>query len=139
MDRKTQRTTEAAGLTPGEFTASPAPTVYYDGACPLCRAEIGLYRRQGAEARFIDLSKGEGAPEEVGCAAALKRFHVRREDGVLVSGAAAFAALWKATPGWRLLGRIAAVPPFVWIGEALYRLFLIVRPAIQGLVRRAAR
>lgn len=66
------------------------------------------------------------------------RFHVRRADGRLVSGAAAFAELWKATPGWRWLGHIAALPPFVWIGEGLYRLFLLIRPSIQKAVRRAS-
>ncbi|MGJ3230960.1 MAG: thiol-disulfide oxidoreductase DCC family protein [Oceanicaulis sp.] len=112
--------------------------MYFDGGCPLCRAEIGLYRRQGAEAEFVDISKGEGAPPEVGCDTALKRFHVRRADGRLLSGAAAFAELWKATPGWRWLGRIGGLPPFVWIGEGLYRLFLLVRPAIQNLARARA-
>ncbi|MEQ8406548.1 MAG: DUF393 domain-containing protein [Oceanicaulis sp.] len=134
MDQKTQTATEQMQLTQGEAR----PQVYFDGACPLCRAEIGLYQRQGAEAEFIDISRGEGAPEEVGCDAALKRFHVRRSDARLLSGAAAFAELWKATPGWRWLGRIGAVPPFVWIGEGLYRAFLVIRPAIQNVARKRA-
>ena len=67
----------------------------------------------------------------------MKRFHVRRSDGRLVSGAAAFAELWKATPGWRWLGHVAALPPLVWIAEGAYRLFLLVRPAVQRAVRRA--
>jgi len=114
--------------------------VYFDGACPLCRAEISLYQKLGSEADFIDISKGENATPEVGCAAALKRFHVRRADGRLLSGAAAFAELWKATPGlWRPLGHVAALPPFVWIGEGLYRAFLVIRPSIQGWVRARAR
>lgn len=134
MHAETQKTTEPAQLTGGEG----APVVYFDGGCPLCRAEIGLYRRQGAEAEFVDVSQGDGAPQEVGCEAALKRFHVRRPDGTLVSGMAAFAELWKATPGWRLAGRVAARRPFVWIGEGAYRAFLVIRPAIQKAVRKRA-
>jgi len=134
MEPETQKTTEPVQLTEPD----PAPVVYFDGGCPLCRAEIGLYRRQGAHAQFVDISDGENAPDEVGCDAALKRFHVRRADGALVSGMAAFAELWKSTPGWRWAGRIAALPPFVWIGEGLYRAFLLVRPAIQKLVRARA-
>ena len=121
-----------------DIAQAPACEVYFDGDCPLCRAEIGLYQRQGAQASFTDVSTGAGAPPEITQDAALKRFHVRRADGVLVSGAAAFAELWKATPGWRWLGHIAALPPFVWIGEGLYRAFLVIRPALQGLARRRA-
>jgi len=130
MEHQTQNTDDAA--TPS------ACEVFFDGDCPLCRAEIGMYQRQGAQARFTDVSTGAGAPPEIGADAAMKRFHVRRADGVLVSGAAAFAELWKATPGWRWLGHIAALPPFVWIGEGLYRAFLVIRPALQGLARRRA-
>lgn len=127
MEHQTQNAEDAAN--------APACEVFFDGDCPLCQAEIGMYQRQRADARFTDVSTGAGAPPEISPQAALKRFHVRRGDGVLVSGAAAFAELWKATPGWRWLGHIAAVPPFVWIGEGLYRAFLVFRPGLQKLAR----
>ncbi len=112
--------------------------MFFDGSCPLCRAEIGLYRKSGSDAQFTDISPEDTAPpQEISKAEAMGRFHVRRSDGRLVSGAAAFAELWKATPGWRWLGHIAALPPFVWIGEGLYRLFLLIRPSMQKAVRRA--
>lgn len=134
MDDEKQKTTESAE------EAAPSCEVYFDGDCPLCRAEIGLYQRGGAQARFTDIAAdGGAAPREVGHEAALKRFHVRRiSDGRLLSGAAAFAELWKSTPGWRWFGHIAALPPFVWIGEGLYRAFLLIRPSIQRAVRRKA-
>ena len=82
-------------------------TVYYDGACPLCRAEIGHYRRcRGAERiAFVDVAP-DGAPlgPDLDRAAARARFHVRDADGRLRSGAAGFARLWSALPGWRWLG-----------------------------------
>ena len=137
MERQKQTSTESAAIGAPDAEGATC-TVYFDGSCPLCQAEISLYRGSGAEARFVDITQDD-APPEIGREAALKRFHLRRADGRLVSGAAAFAELWKATPGWRWLGFIAAVPPFVWIGEGLYRAFLVVRPAIQGVVRRAAR
>ncbi|XBQ16122.1 MAG: DUF393 domain-containing protein [Oceanicaulis sp.] len=139
MDGQTQKTTESPAPEPGAADTAAgregACAVYFDGACPLCRAEIGLYRRSGAEAEFVDLTEN-GPPAEISREQALGRFHVRKPDGTLVSGAAAFAELWKATPGWRTLGRVAALPPFVWIGEGLYRVFLIVRPQIQAVARR---
>ncbi|MEO1038693.1 MAG: DUF393 domain-containing protein [Pseudomonadota bacterium] len=111
-------------------------TVFYDASCPLCRAEIGFYQRRGAEARFVDVSEGLAAPDGVSCRQAMARFHVQDGDGEVRSGAAAFAALWRVTPGWRWLGRIGGVPPFVWIGEGLYRIFLPIRPSLQKLARR---
>ena len=120
-------------------TPARRPTVHHDGSCPLCRAEIGFYRRQGAEADFVDVSEGDGAPEGVSCSDAMKRFHVTEADGTVRSGAAAFAALWRATPGWRWLGKIAGTPPIVWALEGLYRVFLLIRPAFQALARRLAR
>lgn len=123
-------------------TQSGKPTckVYFDGSCPLCRREIDFYRRRdGAEEiGWIDVSietyrGGAGAPD---CAAAMKRFHVMRTDGVLVTGGAAFAELWAALPGLRLAGIIFRVPPFSW-GLALgYRLFLPVRPWLQKAAAR---
>lgn len=102
----------------------------------MCRAEISYYRNQGANAQFTDLTEGNASPEGMSSEAALKRFHVRDSNGRLRSGAAAFAALWRVTPGWRWLGVMGGVPPFVWIGEGLYRAFLPIRPSLQRLVRR---
>ena len=134
MERENQTSSESGKSNSGQVQSCD---VFFDGECPLCRAEIGLYQRSGADARFTDIAHDGAAPEEIGREAALKRFHVRRADGRLVSGAAAFAELWKATPGWRWLGRLAARPPFVWIGEGLYRAFLLIRPGIQALARRS--
>ena len=114
--------------------------VWYDGGCPLCRREIALMRRldtRGAIA-FVDVSD----PAESGCPenrdALLARFHAR-ENGRTLSGAAAFAAMWRAIPVLRPLG-LAARNGLVLTGlEGAYRLFLRVRPALQRLVRTAER
>ncbi len=58
----------------------------------------------------------------------MARFHVRLGSGEVVSGAAAFIALWRATPRFRLLGRIASIPPLPWLLEGAYRGFLKLRP-----------
>jgi predicted DCC family thiol-disulfide oxidoreductase YuxK len=107
-------------------------TVYYDGACPICTREIGLYRRcAGAErVDWVDVAArdaGSAAAPDLPRADALARFHVRGPDGALVSGAAAFATLWRALPAWRWLGRLAAVPPVTAVLELCYRAFLVVR------------
>ena len=79
-------------------------TVLYDGACPLCRREIGLYRglqplRSESPLCFADISDTAlPLPPGTTREQLLARFHVRGRDGVLLSGAQAFLALWAALP-----------------------------------------
>lgn len=128
-------------MTAPERDAAPL-TVYYDGSCPLCRLEIDHYRRQtGAEAIcFRDVSPAD-APTEADLPrdAAMARFHVRREDGALVSGAAAFVEVWRALPRWRWAARVAALPGLVWLLEIAYRGFLPIRPVLSRLAGRLRR
>jgi demethoxyubiquinone hydroxylase (CLK1/Coq7/Cat5 family)/predicted DCC family thiol-disulfide oxidoreductase YuxK len=112
-------------------SAEDACTVYYDGACPLCSREIAHYQaRAGAESiRWVDVARvdagalGEGLDRE----AALARLHVRGADGRLVSGAAAFAAIWRRLPAYAWLARLASPSPVQWLLEGGYRGFLAVR------------
>jgi predicted DCC family thiol-disulfide oxidoreductase YuxK len=118
---------------PDDGRAAALTTVYFDGACSLCSAEIACYRRQqGAEAlQFVDVSGaaaidcGDLTQED-----ALKRFHIRTPDGALVSGAAAFAAIWRLLPGWSWAARLTALPGVLVMLEVLYRVFLKVRPLL---------
>ena len=116
----------------------PQLTVWFDGGCPLCRREISfmrrLDRRQAID--FVDVAvPGTPASCPVDRAALLARFHAR-EDGRVVSGAAAFAAMWRAIPLLRPLG-LAARNPRVLAGlERLYQRFLRIRPRLQRLARQ---
>lgn len=87
--------------------------------------------RDGA-INFIDVS-GEGDPNcPIDQSELLARFHAE-EDGKVLSGAAAFAAMWRAIPSLRTLGLIAR-NRFVLAGlERPYVLFLKVRPRLQKL------
>jgi len=116
----------------------PELTIYYDGSCPLCRREIALYRRlRGAERlQWLDVSAGMPLGANLSCELAMRRFHVRDAQGRLFSGGAAFARLWRALPGWRVPGWLFVVPPLSWLLEFAYRVFLPLRPRLQGLVRR---
>lgn len=113
----------------------PAVTVWYDGTCPLCLREIALMRRldRGGRIGFIDLT-----PPDAACPVdrqlMLERFHAR-ENGVLLSGAAAFAAMWRAIPALRPLGLAARQPAVLWLLERTYRAFLKIRPLLQELLR----
>ena len=109
--------------------------VWFDGACPLCRREIAWIRRLDRRnaIAFVDVSRAatqDGAGCPIDRSVLLARFHAL-EDGRVVSGAAAFAAMWRAIPLLRPLG-LAARNRLVLAGlERLYRLFLRVRPRLQ--------
>lgn len=114
---------------------APRVTVWFDGACPLCRREIALMRRldrRGA-IRFVDACDPATACP-LDRAELLARFHAD-EGGRLLSGAAAFAAMWRAIPMLRPLGLLAGWPPLTPAFEAAYRGFLRVRPRLQRLLR----
>ena len=121
-----------------QVTPEPArTTVYFDGKCPLCRAEIGHYRRNDEDGAlcFVDVSDANAStPEGVSRQGALERFHVRASDGRVLSGAAAFVEVWTRVPGWRWAARAASLPGVTAALECGYRVFLPLRPWISRLV-----
>lgn len=115
----------------------PSLKVWYDGACPLCRREIAALRkldRRGA-IQFVDVSEGKPESCPISRADLLARFHAE-ENGRIHSGAAAFAAMWRAFPWLRPLGELARIAPVLWLLERLYRAFLRIRPRLQQFIAR---
>lgn len=137
----------AANASSTTGATAPALTVLFDGACPLCRREVGVY--QGltplAPLAWTDVSQPQAVLPGSGCGVALPteadrskylaRFHVQRADGTVLSGASAFVALWQTLPGWRWLGRLGALPGVTPLLEVTYRAFLHVRPQMQRFAR----
>jgi predicted DCC family thiol-disulfide oxidoreductase YuxK len=120
----------------------PKLTVYFDGSCSLCRAEIGYYRREDQDRAlcFVDISEtGAIPPEGITQERAMKRFHVRANDGRVLSGAAAFVEVWTRLPRWRWAARAASLPGALIALEWGYRLFLPVRPFISRFFGRVLR
>ncbi len=114
-------------------------SVYYDGDCPLCSKEIGLYRTfKGADAiHWVDLRKAPSGliEKNLDRDTALERFHVRSPDGVLHSGGAAFAHMWSVLPALAVAGRLMRLWPFSALLEGAYRTFLLMRRGLQRLAR----
>ena len=114
----------------------PQVTVWYDGACPLCLREIALMRRldRHRAIAFVDASD-PGAP--VSCpidrAGLLARFHVREGED-MHSGAAAFAAMWRAIPLLKPFGHFARLPGMLPLLDRFYTMFLRVRPRLIRLL-----
>ena len=116
---------------------SPEVTVWYDSDCPMCVREIRLMRkldkRQAID--FVSIQGQTGCP--ISTEELMKRFHAREHGEDIVSGAAAFAAMWRAIPVMRPLGLLARFRPVLWILERLYRGFLEIRPWLQRRIRQA--
>ncbi|MGL3607582.1 thiol-disulfide oxidoreductase DCC family protein [Rhizobium sp. G187] len=109
--------------------------VWFDSSCPLCLREIALMRRLDRKnaIQFIDACDPTNACP-LDRAEILARFHAEA-NGVLYSGAAAFAAMWRAIPILRPLGLIAGWAPMTPLFERAYRGFLRIRPRLQALLR----
>ena len=104
-------------------------------ANPLCQREIALMRRldRVGAITFVDVADSD-ATCPLDRAELLARFHAK-EGGRIVSGAAAFAAMWRAIPLLRPLGLAARNPAALAVLERLYRAFLRVRPRLSRWIR----
>ena len=91
-----------------------------------------LDRRGGIT--FIDVARGE-ALCPVDRQQLLARFHAD-ENGHFLSGAAAFAAMWRAIPILRPFGLLARNPHVLGGLERAYLAFLRIRPRLQHWARR---
>ena len=114
-------------------------TVIYNGECPVCSREIGLYRaRAEGEVSFVDLNDADLAVFGLTRDEAARRLHVV-EDGRLLGGVDAFRALWRATPGFRWLARLAGLPGVRQVSGAVYERLLapaLYRRHLNRLRRR---
>ena len=113
-------------------------TVFYDGACPLCRREIAFLRRMDKRepVAFEDISPPDAAeycplPQKQ----MLSRFHIRDHEGRLIEGAEAFTTLYAEFPGFSWLRPIGRFAPARWLLNRVYDGFLLIRPQIQKLFR----
>lgn len=75
---------------------------------------------------FVDLHAA-GADCPLDPAVLLARFHARDGDGRVVSGAGAFALMWRQIPLLWPLGQMARIPTILSILERAYGRFLLWR------------
>ncbi len=111
-------------------------TVWYDGACPLCIREIALMRRLDRQAHidFVDLTE-PATTCPLDRSLMLSRFHATTAHGETLSGAAAFAAMWREIPTLRPIGLLAQNAAVLSVLERGYLFFLKIRPLLQRMAR----
>lgn len=120
--------------------------VWWDAGCPLCQREINFLKQLDKDHRIEFEALDKSTPDEVAVegepcprlkSELLARFHAKEGDGPIVSGAKAFAIMWRQVPQKQLrwLGERARNPSVLWMLERAYRSFLIVRPGLQRVAR----
>ena len=103
--------------------------VYYNSACPVCKAGIAYQQRKlgdaGDEIEWIDVhSRNEAVCDlKQSLEAVRERLHVVDEAGDLHVGADAFAELWSKTPGQSAWARISRTRGLRLLSSALYNGF----------------
>ena len=115
--------TEASGRL---RTTTAGADFYFNGACPLCRAEMRHYAAICAstapEVQFIDSSRHARALENCGLRQEHleRRVYTRDADGRLLSGMSALIALWSRMPQYSPLAKLMQLPLIRPIAELVY-------------------
>jgi predicted DCC family thiol-disulfide oxidoreductase YuxK len=110
-------------------------TVFYDGACGICRREMERYRAKDKNARlkFVNVNrpdfdaKSEGLDTEK----IFDYLHAKDGGGRMVRGVEAFVWIWMAC-GYGILPVVAQLPIVKQLARASYRLFARYRYKIGG-------
>ncbi len=99
-------------------------TLYYDGACPLCRAEIGkLEKLSGGKIELVDIHGMQAGACEVDSELLLTRLHLKTADGKWITGLSANVRAWQHTP-LRFLWRVLEWPLIKPLSHRAYEFWL---------------
>jgi predicted DCC family thiol-disulfide oxidoreductase YuxK len=102
-------------------------TVFYDGKCPLCSREINYYRKiappQIFEWKEIRDSGEDLKKEGISLSQALKRLHVKDQEGKFHVGVDAFVLIWKQLKYWWILALVIKLPIIWQMATIAYKVF----------------
>lgn len=112
-------------------------SLFYDGACPLCQAEIVFLsgRNQAGLLEFIDIHSSEFDPNIAGvsCETALASMYGQYSDGTLIHGVPVFSAAYSRANlpflAWLFSRKI--MQPLFHVG---YQFFAKNRHTISGIL-----
>ena len=118
------------------MSETPQLEVFYNSACPVCRAGMDDQRKAlemagaGAAVAFTDMTAAPDALADDGLSLddVRRHFYVRDAAGTLHRGADAAAILWRMTPRRRWLGWLLSRPvlracarlSYDWFADRLY-------------------
>lgn len=106
--------------------------LYYDGACHLCSKEISHYKSidSAGVLGLVDISQEGFDPVKEGVSERdfNKYFHVKKENGEVLSGVLAFQAIWDTLGVFRPLSLLSKNPVGYFVMSCVYRTFAEIRP-----------
>ena len=109
-------------------------TVFYDGSCSVCAAEIEHYRRQDHAGRLVlvDIGSPDFKPESysIDRQAFMYELHVIDRNGMVYRGIEAFWAIWQAFPAatlYGMLGTLVTLPLINPLARLCYKGFARIR------------
>ncbi len=109
--------------------------VFYDGACPLCRREVGVIRNQDRRQRirFIDIAAEGFDAAAIGLRweTLMDRIHGRLPDGTFVEGVEVFRRLYTVI-GFGPLVALTRLPGIRQLLDLAYRVFARNRRRFTG-------
>ena len=104
--------------------------VYYNSACPICKAGIESQRQHLEQCgiddiEWIDVHGNPTAVSEVDSSLEQirERLHFQDSDGVLSTGIDAFIHLWQQSPSQRWLAKILQFPVIKLLAQVSYNCF----------------
>lgn len=87
----------------------PELTLFYDGQCPLCQAEIHFLQSRDIEGKlgFVDVTQAQFDPSthQISCEAAMAQIHGRLANGQVLVGVPVFAQAYQ----------LARLPVLAWV------------------------
>jgi predicted DCC family thiol-disulfide oxidoreductase YuxK len=110
-------------------------TIFYDGACPICRAQMRYWSAKDKNQRllWIDIRERDFAPARYGLDPRLVQeyMYAKEAAGATVRGVDAFIWIMRAC-GYRLLSFLMDLPILKSFARLGYRLFAKYRYAISN-------
>lgn len=127
--------------------ATPELTLYFDGSCPLCLAEVAFLQSRNVQGQlaFVDVTHTgfEAATHQISCEAAMAQIHGRTADGQVLVGVPVFAKAYQLAKlpvmAWILSRRWLMPilqPAYVWFAKHRQTISRRIGPSVFRLSKR---
>lgn len=120
-------------------------TIYYDGDCPLCLAEILFLKQHNQRGllEFVSLQNLDASCHDINCELALKTIHGRLGDNEVIIGPEVFYQAYRRTD-LRLINYLFSFRIIRFLYAKFYVLFAkyrhqiasVIGPLVLSLIRR---